>query len=203
MSPRAFRIAFCILPVALLPLFHSAVAGPCREIVVLSDLIAVYPTPSDSSSPLFMARKGQRFTTCASGADDSGTIWFGVQTATRKDAGWVMAQHARYVPDSLRTEDSVLVVREKADREEAKRRYAALRKHPEWPRRIREAVRKGEVILHMTREQLIECWGPPERTGKAFLLGIGSYETMAYKSRAGQSSFISLQDGKVVGWSEQ
>ncbi len=187
---------------AILVLVFICLAVPCREVIVLSDLAAVYPDPSDSLSPVFMARKGQRLVSCVSSADDSGTIWFDVESKSLGKSGWVAAQAVRYVPDSLKAADSVLALREKSDRDDAKRRYAVLRKHPEWPRRIAQAIRNGEIVLHMTREQLVACWGTPERTAKAFMLGAGSYEVLSYHGKSGSNTVVAVQDNKVVGWSE-
>jgi hypothetical protein len=175
-----------------------------RFLLVSADYAPLYAQPSDSLPPLQMARKGDRFPVRASASDDSGVIWFCVGLKEGgPDTAWIPFTNVRYLPaatDSLR---SVLSLKT-TDRNDQKRRYAALRTHPEWPRRVRNAVRNGEIVLDMSLDQVKGSWGEPVRRGRAFLAGIGNFEILHYSSKRGQGlAEVMLQENRVVGWSEE
>jgi hypothetical protein len=90
------------------------------------------------------------------------------------------------------------------DHKDKLRRYAVIRNNPDWSRRIKNAVRNGEIVLHMTREQLLGSWGEPQRTTSAFMVGVGNYQIYYYEIK-GKKNIISvaLLRDLVLGWSEE
>lgn len=47
--------------------------------------------------------------------------------------------------------------------EMARRRKMAVNNHSEWREEIKKAVLGGEVLIGMTEEQVIACWGKPDK----------------------------------------
>ncbi len=78
---------------------------------------------------------------------------------------------------------------------------AKLRDHPDWPRRIMQAVRKAAICLKMTREQLLLSWNEPYQKTSGFILGFGDVEIYFY--RQADPIAVILKNGEIVGWSEK
>lgn len=181
----------------------NAEAKEKRWVAARQNLMPVYPSPSDSLPPTQMARKGRIFPVAFSTADDSGRIWFCVYTdESRRDTGWVPASLVKYTVISVDS-SSIPAKQPPEDRQDRKRRYRVLRKHPEWPHRIRKAVREGEILLHMTESQMVASWGEPVRSCKAFLVGVGDYRVDYFQKKGREPAVgVAIQDGRVIGWTE-
>lgn len=182
----------------------AAESDESRIVRVKTSYAEIYSQPHDSLPPVRMARKDQLFHVYYSTSDDSGRVWFCLQTDPDKsDTGWVPARFLRYVP--LQKDSAQTPLKRADSNAEKKRRYAELRKHPKWSRKIKQAIRNGEVVLYMTGEQLKACWGEPRQVIKnAFMVGVGDYSIYLYKGRKGKPDIVvTLQDGKVTGWSEE
>jgi hypothetical protein len=177
---------------------------PATLLEVIRDIVPVYPAPGDSLQPLFMAREKQIYSFCGSGADDSGKIWFCLRTKEgRLDSGLVLAENLRYV--SVSHDSTKTLLREKKDNHKRQmERYNILRKNSHWPRRIIQAVRKGEVVLYMTEEQLKASWGDPEKKVNGFIVGIGKHAVWFYfKQNAEKAVAVFICENKVIGWTEE
>jgi hypothetical protein len=127
--------------------------------------------------------------------DSTGVAWFHV--LIKSSRGWALARAMRYVSDIPADFFSTEV---KGD-EDKKRRADIVKSHPEWPLRIKKAVRAGQVCLDMSGEQLVASWGEPLEKRKTFILGIGEYTSYIYKGTAKGSLLVCLQNNRVIGWS--
>jgi hypothetical protein len=127
--------------------------------------------------------------------DSAGVAWFRIQV--RSSDGWVLARAMRYVSD---IPADFFSIEAKGD-EDKKRRGDIVKSHPEWPLRIKKAVRAGQVCLDMSAEQLAASWGEPLEKRKTFMLGVGEYTSYIYKGAAKGSLLVCIQNNRVIGWS--
>jgi hypothetical protein len=68
-------------------------------------------------------------------------------------------------------------------------------------RRVRTAIEARDVILGMTRQQVMESWGEPQQREVAGSGGAG-HERWTYGTRysLGSSRVVIFENGKVAGW---
>ena len=195
---------FLFLFVYILLFCPSLQADSPRMLETTSSFVEIYSQPADTAPPVFIARKGQCFPLYSSIADDSGRIWFSLNPGHGQiDTGWALARNLRYINISTNSLAS-FKLNISLKNKEKKHRYEELRKHPKWPRRIRRAIRKGEIVLHMTKEQLEASWGKPDREGKAFMVGVGNYRIFYYKQKNKKPMIeVTIQEKHVTGWTEK
>ncbi|MDD5673407.1 MAG: hypothetical protein PHC61_04535 [Chitinivibrionales bacterium] len=127
--------------------------------------------------------------------DSSGTPWFRVIHKNR--ALWALGSKLRYI--SAITEQT-LAARTEQDQDKF-RRLKVLRQHDEWPRRIKNAVRAGQICLAMSGDQLTAAWNEPLEKEKLFILGIGDCKCWHYNTTDKKACSVIVQNDAVIGWS--
>lgn len=128
--------------------------------------------------------------------DSAGIPWFCIRI--KNSVAWVQASSLRYA-----TEVGPDFFSQQAKGEEdKKRRLEILQKHPEWPHRIKKAVRNGQVCLDMSEDQIVASWGRPAERKKSFMIGVGDYVCLVYKGGQGLL-IVALQSDRVIGWSRE
>lgn len=155
----------------------------------------VYEQPAGGLLPVGFVEQNDTCTVQDSTKDSAGICWMRVAAARTK--GWLHA--ADLVPPGAldgRSESADAPVN-KADR---KRRHRFLTDNPQLPRRIKAAVKDGQVCIGMTPEQVVASWGEPFQKGRGFALGLGEYDCWFYRGSAGRVLFVNLVNGSVTGW---
>lgn len=172
-----------------------------KNVVVVSKMVEIKKSPADSSVTVFMAQSDDMFQTLRSQADSSGMVWFLILFPKHEkiDSGWIRAKDIRYMQDSIKAQTHVLELKHK--REDKKRRLEYIKKHPEWPRRIKTAIHNGEICIYMTKEQMEASWGKPDMMGTGYMIGVGHYEIAYYLCEV--PIIITLENGCITGWSEK
>ncbi len=110
-------------------------------------------------------------------------------------AGWIFAgllSENKVQPLSFYEEEQI------ADQ---RRREANLKSHPEWPKRFREAIREGKIMIGMTKEMVEAAWGYPSDTNEGYSIGTGSYAVWWYRYMD-EYIMVDFSDGVVTGWSK-
>ena len=154
-----------------------------------------YDNPAPAQLPQGFFEKMDSCIVDTAVVDSAGTPWFKVHKGSRQ--GWVAASKVRYTSEIK--DDFFTAVR--SDDADKKRRLSVLRQHENWPRRIKLAVRNGSVCLDMTAEQVVAAWDKPVRTGKAFVLGVGTVTRCYFGESAATVLCVDLQNDRVIGWS--
>ena len=169
---------------------------PLKKAIVLK-AAPLFDEPVAGTLPQSFAEKGDSCVVDSFFTDSSGLSWF--RLATKGHRRWAQDLSVSYItPENAAVQS--LVLKDEAD---AKRRARVLHTHPEWPRRIRAAVREGRVCLGMTKDQLIASWDTPVQKGLSFILGIGECETWFFRSLDNKLLFVTLSNGEVSGWYEK
>ncbi len=180
-------------------LLFLGLEGNCaRQMIVTSAITEIFTTPELEGEVYKLAQKEEVFEVLDKFFDDSGTVWFRIKVDQDSNK-WVDAKLVRYLKDDQQADEIKRKVQE--DASDKKRRYGILRKHPDWPRRIVERVRSGQICLGMTMEQIRASWGNPDKEQKGFMVGIGEYTIWFYNFEK-SPVIVSLEKGTVTGWSE-
>lgn len=169
-------------------------AAPVKPAVALSTT-PVFEQPASDLLPKGYLAKRDTCSTDSAYQDSAGVAWFHVSAKAAQ--GWAKAADIRYVSD---VPPDFFARRPAAD-EEMRRRAEEVKKHPDWPLRIRKAVHAGEVCIGMDNEQLAASWGQPQEKRTMYMLGVGEYMCFVFKGTSAENLLVSLQDGKVIGWS--
>ena len=178
----------------------AAVLASAEEPAGRALLIKVAPLfsePVTGSLPVSFAQKGDTCQVDSVFTDSAGTSWFRLRLGSKSQ--WTNCSVFSYITgpgDDVKSR----VLKDDAD---VKRRLRILLEHPEWPRRIKGAVRGGNVCLGMSSEQLEAAWGTPFQEGASFVLGIGTCETRFFHAAKEDVLFVLLNRGAVTGWYEQ
>jgi len=86
--------------------------------------------------------------------------------------------------------------------EDKKKRLKIISKHPEWTRKIKRAVRDGNICLEMNGEQLTASWGEPSKKLQAFIINAGDFDLWIYTTSKDKFIAVSLKDDRIIGWSK-
>jgi hypothetical protein len=188
---RAFTVAVAFLGV----LAWWQIAQGARRAVALTE-VPRFGEPLETGLPVGILGAGDTCIVDSAEVDSIGGVWFG----TRRGAGfcWARADNIRYV-----TERPSLASPPPARGESPRTKRAVmsiLREHPDWPRRVVNAIRLGQVCIDMTGAQLLASWGEPLQKSKAFTLGLGEHDLWFYKSDSGALLTVTLQGDRVIGW---
>jgi hypothetical protein len=186
-------ISLLYFPVFLLAL--AAGGQTLKKTALVMEAVPYFEKPEQGLLP--KGYLGKRDTCIADSTfiDSAGVAWFRVQT--KSSSGWALAHAMRYVSDIPADFFSTV---EKGDQDK-KHRGDIVKSHPEWPLRIKKAVRSGQVCLDMSSEQLVASWGEPLEKQKTFMLGVGEYISYIYKCTARGSLLVCLQNNRIIGWS--
>jgi|GEM_PF-1346455 len=162
---------------------------------VALQLAPLYEQAAPGLLPAGFANKGDTCAVEKVSVDTAGTAWFALMHLSGRfyspASNW---RYAGKVTNELSQERT-------PDDEDRKRRLRILQQHRDWPRRIIRAVREGKICLDMSLEQLIASWDEPMQKSRCFTVGLGEHEVWLYAGRDGKTLIVSLQEGKVMGWS--
>jgi hypothetical protein len=186
-------IPFLYLSVVLLT--FAAGGQAAHKSALALETAPYFEKPDQGLLPKGYLGKHDTCTTDSTFIDSAGVAWFHV--LIKSSRGWALARAMRYVSDIPADFFSTV---EKGD-EDKKRRADIVKSHPEWPLRIKKAVRAGQICLDMSGEQLAASWGEPLEKRKTFMLGIGEYTSFIYRGTAKGSLLVCLQNNRVIGWS--
>jgi hypothetical protein len=128
--------------------------------------------------------------------DSSGVAWFRIVSGNK--SFWTPGSKLRYISTGSQ---ELLATRAQEDLDKF-RRLKILRAHEDWPRRIKNAVRAGQVCLGMTAAQLAASWDKPQEQEKFFVLGIGACEYWRFIGADKKTCSVILQNDAVIGWSQ-
>jgi hypothetical protein len=126
--------------------------------------------------------------------DSLENAWFKILCKSK--AGWISVKALNYIDNISQN----YISNEKQNLNEKKKRAEIVKAHPEWPFRIKKAVREGKICLDMTKEQLFASWGEPMEIKKAYMLGVGEYDIYLYKDLVERILIVSLKQDRVTGW---
>jgi hypothetical protein len=155
--------------------------------------------PSEKSETVRIIKSGTMVLVRSVMTDSLGQEWYLVRVSGDTLAGFTLAAGLEFVGDESKTENLLLLnAREKEDK---KRRVAQLKKHPDWPRRIRRTIRDGAICLKMTVDQLIVSWQSPYCRTKGFILGTGDVQIFFYRPK--NPIAVVIRKDEIVGWSEK
>ena len=186
-------LSFLYLLIVLLAL--AAVGQTVKKTAFAMETTPYFEKPDQGLLPKGFLGKRDTCTADSTFIDSAGVAWFRVQT--KSSNGWAFARAMRYVSDI----PADFFSSEKKGDEDKKHRGDIIKSHPEWPLRIKKAVRSGQVCLDMSVEQLVASWGEPLEKRKTFILGVGEYNIYIYKGTAKGSLLVCLQNNRIIGWS--
>jgi len=159
-------------------------------LVVDVPLLKVHTTPNESSEELGFLHFGLQVI----GKASTDGKWFEILTPLEGHLGFVILS-ALKKRSSYR---STLSFSKGQDKKEQMRRFKVVKKNRHWPLRIKKAVKAGQILLQMTKDQVLGAWGKPQKTGLGFMVDMGEYEILYYKSD--ESAFVTLKNNVVTGW---
>ncbi len=194
MTHRVRTIRFLIRAISLILLSSAGTPAASKTAVAVAST-AFFERPEPGLLPRGYIDRRDSCTVDSVIADSAGTAWFHIRAA--KSEGWAVAGGLRYVSDV----PADFFSKETRGDEDKKRRADIVKNHPEWPLRIRKAVHAGQVCIDMTADQLVASWGEPVEKRKMYMLGIGDYSCLIYNGTSRATLLVSLQGGRVVGWS--
>lgn len=155
--------------------------------------------PRSGAETLLMLSQGMLLLVKSVVTDSAGREWYMVNCPKEKAEGFVSSADIELLGDESK---SNLYLRQSSEESEEKRaRLAELRKHPDWPRRIRSAVHNGSICLKMTTEQLAVSWKEPYARTSGFILGAGEVQILFY--RPDNPVAIVVKNNEIIGWSEK
>jgi hypothetical protein len=175
--------------------FLSPLAQTASKTVLATESCPYFDKPETGLLPKGFLEKRDTCRTDSTVVDSAGVAWFKIHC--KNSSGWASARNFRFVseiPTDFFSQEA------KGDNDK-KRRADIIKGHPDWPLRIKKAVRAGQVCLDMSPEQLVASWGEPQEKQKMFMLGVGDYASFVYKGTEKGSLMVSLQNNRVIGWS--
>ncbi|MFH1759719.1 MAG: hypothetical protein ABIA63_01335 [bacterium] len=192
-------IKFCIALFLSTAIFSF---GNTKQVLINGNMIDVKKAPADSAEAIYIAQHGSLFKVKSTIVDSIGMVWFLIElprqgASAAADSGWINGKYIRYVQDKTEADQLEKALENK--QKDKKRRIAVIKKNPDWPRRIKNAVRNGVVCIYMTSEQLEAAWGKPDYTARSYMIGVGNYNIFYYNSPS--PAIVSLQNNQVIGWS--
>ena len=155
-----------------------------------------FGSPLSEELPLGFINKMDTCLTVGSMVDSLGAPWFRALLGGR--TYWIRGADVKYAADMPPDFQS----QQTRGDDDKKRRLRILENKPDWPHRVKMAVRDGQICLDMTEEQLAAAWGDPFQKSTAYMLGIGGYDVWLYKSFSDKILFVTIQNGRIIGWSE-
>ena len=155
--------------------------------------------PRDQSETVQMLKAGMLLLVKSVVTDSAGREWYMVALPKEKLEGFVPSSDIEMLGDEAKS--NMFLKQSTEESVEKKERLLELRKHPDWPRRIRSAVHNGAICLKMTTEQLFASWKTPYFKTSGFILGSGDVEILFY--RQDNPVAVVVKNNEVIGWSEK
>ena len=155
--------------------------------------------PREQAETVLMLKEGVLLQVKSVFTDTLGKEWYMVSLPREKLEGFVPAGDIEMLGDEEKSR--VFVKQESEENQDKKRRLTELRKHPDWPRRIRSAVHNGTICLKMSLDQLYASWEKPYFETTGFILGSGNVNIVFYRQE--NPVAVVVKNSEVVGWSEK
>jgi len=155
--------------------------------------------PTDGAEAVQMVKAGTELEVRSILTDTLSREWYMVKIKNGTGGGFVLASELEPVDDGEK--DTTLLKLKKEESADKKRRLSSVKNHPEWPRRIKSAVRQGALCLKMDSDQLIASWQEPYLRTTGFILGNGDVDI--YFFRPENPVAVVLKNNEVIGWSEK
>jgi hypothetical protein len=77
------------------------------------------------------------------------------------------------------------------------RREQYFNDHPELSEQIKQCIRKGTIVLGMTKEQVTASWGKPDDIHRS-VYSFGVHEQWIY----GDRQYLYFEDGILTSWQD-
>jgi hypothetical protein len=155
--------------------------------------------PREQAETILMLKEGMLLQIKSTFTDTAGKEWYMVALPKEKQEGFVPASEIEMLGDEEKSR--IFVKQAEEEGVDKKRRLTELRKHPQWPGRIRSAVRNGTLCLKMSLEQLYSSWEKPYLETTGFILGSGNVDIVFY--RPDNPVAVVVKNNEVIGWSEK
>jgi hypothetical protein len=175
----------------------AAAAGGVPKKALALETAPCYEEPRSDGLPRLYVGPSDTILVDSVFIDSSNVAWFKVRA--KNLSVWTIGAKVRYVSE---VSGEMFAVKAQEDQDKF-RRLKILREHDAWPRRIKNAVRAGQVCLSMTGQQLEASWEAPQQKEKLFILGIGACESWHYAATAKKPCSVILQNDAVIGWSAE
>jgi len=75
-------------------------------------------------------------------------------------------------------------------------RAEIIKRHPEWPEKIKNQIRSGTVTIGMTKQQVLSSWGRPSDINRT-VWSSGTREQWVYND-----SYLYFENGKLTSWQD-
>jgi hypothetical protein len=204
-----YNLIISILTLLLTASIHARTNGDVKFIKITKDSTFTFLLPDSTQSSLFIFMSGDICEVKSKLTDQQGTTWYQVPLKDlRKMYVWVSASSTELLAMSgdkptMEKVRSALLLEKKTETTaltgEQKRRLTLIKMNPTWPHRVKSAVRKGQVVLEMTADQLTAAWGQPHKVREGFLEGRGKVKFFIYNQK-NDDNIVTLADNKVIGW---
>ena len=155
--------------------------------------------PREQAETVLMLKAGILLQVKSVVTDSAGKEWYMVSLLKEKLEGFVPSGDIELLGDE---EKGNLYLKATAEEgEDKKRRLSELRKHPDWPMRVRSAVHNGAICLKMSVDQLYASWAKPYVETSGFILGFGNVDIFFYRQE--NPVAVVVKGNEVIGWSEK
>lgn len=163
------------------------------------NLAEIRVLPKEGAEAVVMVKSGTLLEVKSSVTDTLAREWYLVAVKGSKEGGFILSADLEPVEGGDKGE-ALLKLKQEADTDK-KRRIEAIKSHPDWPRRIKSAVRNGSVCLKMNRAQLEAAWTKPYQETRGFILGSGEVEILFFQPE--NPVTVVMKNDAIIGWSEK
>jgi hypothetical protein len=181
-----------------------------KLVKITKDSTFTFTLPDSTQSSLVMLNRGDVVELKHSMTDLQGITWYQIVVSTLgKMHLWIASSSGELVAQTRRASPSMAQVCAALLQEpqndkivltvDKKRRISLIKQNPNWPFRVKSAVRQGRIILEMTSDQVAASWGQPHKIREGFLEGKGKVKFLFY-NREAESDIVTLADNRVIGW---
>jgi hypothetical protein len=155
--------------------------------------------PREQAETMLMLKPSMLLQVKSCVTDSAGKEWYMVDLPKEKLEGFVPSGEIEILGDEAQSSIYLKLTTEES--QDKKRRLIELRKHAEWPMRVRSAVHNGAICLKMSVDQLYASWQKPYVETSGFILGFGNVDIFFY--RQDNPVAVVVKNNEVIGWSEK